>query len=208
MIIFFFKTHHTLTVIIEHLIDVGGGSVENSSRHNLARISLRWMIRQCFLTNTGIRFHADLLRTIGLDPASLYPAVTERPPPLYYIPPTPSVPTSLIATEEKSDDKPVNVNDNSTKQDLISYGYNGIHPELIMAEEEEDVADALCPIYDQLSISPHWWILELVPIQLRRQDDLTNEWIDSITLVIFSSVFSENTFAGNFITDADHVCYR
>lgn len=174
-----------MTIIVEHLTDVGGGSVENSSRHNLARISLRWMIRQCFLTNTGIRFHADLLRTIGLDPASLYPVVKERPPPLYYTPPTPPVSTSPITTEGKSDDEFVDINDNLTKQDLISYGYNGIHPELIMTEEEEDAVDAISRIYDQLSISPGWWILELVPTQLRRQHDVTNEWIDSITLVSF-----------------------
>lgn len=42
----------------------------NSSRHNLARIPLRWTIRQCFLANTGIRFHAPLLATVGIDPAS------------------------------------------------------------------------------------------------------------------------------------------
>lgn len=161
--------------------DVGGGSVENSSRHNLARISLRWMIRQCFLANTGIRFHADLLRTIGLDPASLYPAVADRPPPLFYTPPTP-VPTSPLVFEKESGKIPVNVNDSSAKQNLISFGYNGIHPELIMTEEEEDVADAICPIYDQLSISPSWWILELVPIELRRQNDVTNEWVDSIAV--------------------------
>ena len=40
------------------------------------------MIRQCFAANTGIRFHTELLRHVGLDPASLYPLVQERPPPI------------------------------------------------------------------------------------------------------------------------------
>ena len=40
------------------------------------------MIRQCFLTNTGIRFHAELLKNIGLDPSALHPIVKERPAPL------------------------------------------------------------------------------------------------------------------------------
>lgn len=33
--------------------DVGGGSVKNGERYSLARISLRWMIRQCFKCDTG-----------------------------------------------------------------------------------------------------------------------------------------------------------
>ena len=43
-------------------VDTGGGSVRNGTRHTLARIPLRWMIRQCFLANTGIQF------TNSLDP--------------------------------------------------------------------------------------------------------------------------------------------
>ncbi|KAI0640162.1 hypothetical protein C8Q77DRAFT_114336 [Trametes polyzona] len=62
--------------------DVGGGSVTDDIPHTLARIPLRWMIRECFKTNTGIRFHGELLKKIGLDPASLHPHVAARPPPL------------------------------------------------------------------------------------------------------------------------------
>ncbi|KAH9854308.1 hypothetical protein C2E23DRAFT_68019 [Lenzites betulinus] len=62
--------------------DVGGGSVTDDVPHTLARIPLRWMIRECFKTDTGIRFHGDLLRAIGLDPAALHPHVADRPPPL------------------------------------------------------------------------------------------------------------------------------
>ena len=66
-----------------HLLpDVGGGSVANDTAHTLARIPLRWMIRECFKTDTGIRFHAELLRRIGLDPFSLHPTVRDRPPPM------------------------------------------------------------------------------------------------------------------------------
>ncbi|KAI0333978.1 hypothetical protein GY45DRAFT_1243335 [Cubamyces sp. BRFM 1775] len=62
--------------------DVGGGSVKDDVPHTLARIPLRWMIRECFKTNTGIRFHGELLRRIGLDPAALHPVVLDRPPPV------------------------------------------------------------------------------------------------------------------------------
>ncbi|KAI0778877.1 hypothetical protein BD413DRAFT_465419 [Trametes elegans] len=62
--------------------DVGGGSVADDTPHTLARIPLRWMIRECFKTNTGIRFHGELLKRIGLDPAALHPIVLDRPPPV------------------------------------------------------------------------------------------------------------------------------
>ncbi|KAI0675761.1 hypothetical protein C8Q78DRAFT_347430 [Trametes maxima] len=57
--------------------DVGGGSVPDEKKHALARIPLRWMVRECFRTKTGIRFHGDLLKQISLDPATLWP----DPPP-------------------------------------------------------------------------------------------------------------------------------
>ncbi|KAJ6548528.1 hypothetical protein B0H19DRAFT_1265350 [Mycena capillaripes] len=55
-----------------------GGSVSNGTTHALSRIPLRWMIRECFVTKTGIRFKAAKLRTAGLDHTKLYPEVTER----------------------------------------------------------------------------------------------------------------------------------
>lgn len=56
--------------------------MRNGTRHNLARIPLRWMIRQCFLANTGIRFPTSTLPNVGLDPASLYPIVQSPGPAL------------------------------------------------------------------------------------------------------------------------------
>jgi hypothetical protein len=40
-----------------------------------------------------------------------------------------------------------------------------------VSEEEEDLADAVCPIYDQLKCAPLWWILEVLPQTLRHQND-------------------------------------
>ncbi|KAF9460647.1 hypothetical protein BDZ94DRAFT_1311300 [Collybia nuda] len=42
--------------------DVGDDAVPHVTRHSLARIYLRWMIRQCFLTDTGIMFLAKAMR--------------------------------------------------------------------------------------------------------------------------------------------------
>lgn len=61
--------------------DVGGGSVPNDTRHSLARIPLRWMIRECFACKTGIIFDAEILQNeIGINPNSLYPDVKKRDP--------------------------------------------------------------------------------------------------------------------------------
>lgn len=61
--------------------DVGGGSVRNGTAHALARIPMRWMIRECYRMKTGIIFDARLLHTeFGLDYRNLYPDVPERPP--------------------------------------------------------------------------------------------------------------------------------
>ncbi|RDX42989.1 hypothetical protein OH76DRAFT_1253027 [Lentinus brumalis] len=57
--------------------DIGGGSVADSTTFKLARIPLRWMVRECFKANTGIRFHAELFKHIGLDPVTLN--VPKRP---------------------------------------------------------------------------------------------------------------------------------
>ncbi|CAE6479853.1 unnamed protein product [Rhizoctonia solani] len=62
--------------------DVGGGSVKNGERYSLARISLRWMVRQCFKCDTGIMFHSNLLEDVGLSPETLWPEVVPRPPPI------------------------------------------------------------------------------------------------------------------------------
>ncbi|KAF9040238.1 hypothetical protein BDZ89DRAFT_1100225 [Hymenopellis radicata] len=120
--------------------DVGGGSVANEVRNSLARIPLRWMIRQCFLLKTGIMFHAELLKNLGLDPTTLFPEVKPRPPPV-----TCPMPTA--------------------------------HP----TEEDADIMDAVCPIYDQLEISKIWWLLEWIPAKLRFQNS-DNSWTKAITV--------------------------
>ncbi|KAJ3536344.1 hypothetical protein NM688_g6852 [Phlebia brevispora] len=147
--------------------DVGGGSVPNDTPHTLARIPLRWMIRQCFLTNTGIQFHTELLRNVGIDPATLYPIVKERPPALS--PPPPLPPQDPWLPRVFSGFKWLDPQSDSS---------GGAKPK---NEEEEDLTDALCPIYDQLSLNKGWWILELLPIRHKVQQS-DNSWANEITM--------------------------
>ncbi|TFK33598.1 hypothetical protein BDQ12DRAFT_690919 [Crucibulum laeve] len=153
--------------------DVGGGSVSNRTRHALARIPLRWMIRECFKANTGIMFDAEGLRGIGLDPSTLYPFVTPRPPPLPVgdnkIRPRPAQPIPVRLTSRLRKQK------------------KGVLPELppapvvqfLGSEEHEELHDAMSPKYDQLSLKPMWWILEILPLNLRYQKG-NNEWVSYI----------------------------
>ncbi|CCL98902.1 uncharacterized protein FIBRA_00909 [Fibroporia radiculosa] len=148
--------HHGHTDVLEVWFagchcDVGGGSVSNEDTQNLARIPLRWMIRQCFLTKTGIRFHSDLLHTVGLDPASLFPYVKQRPPAIYSLPSHPREATAAT---------------------LVDASLPG-------NEEEEDYKDALRPIYDQLTLARYWWLLEIVPLEHRRQSK-DHKWTNKI----------------------------
>jgi len=155
-----FSEHEDLPTDIEEVwfagchCDVGGGSVANGTPHSLARIPLRWMIRECFKTKTGILFTADGLCGIGLDPASLYPVVQPRPSAL-------PVAQSLVQNIPKKNARL-----------HFSNGYEAI-PEGISApktEEEHELLDAMAPIYDQLALVWwFWWILEILPQRQRYQ---------------------------------------
>jgi hypothetical protein len=133
------------------IIDVGGGSVANETPHSLARISLRWMIRECFKTNSGIMFNSEALRRAGLDPATLYPFVQKRPPP-------------LPVTGHKVERRPRTSLFSQPKIEEKSSASSACQ-----TEEEHELHDALSPKFDQLSIKKTWWILELLPVKQRYQ---------------------------------------
>jgi len=149
--------------------DVGGGSVSNETPHSLARISLRWMIRECFKTGTGIMFDAQRLKEVGLDPATLYPFVTPRPPPL------PIGSACISHTPSQSQFR--------KSQAEPQPGSSRVHEasgELrVGTEEEEELQDALSPVYDQLKIKWYWWVFEVIPLRFRYQQG-DNKWVSWI----------------------------
>lgn len=52
--------------------DVGGGSVDNNETITLSKLSLRWMLKECFRNNTGILFsEKDVKEMTGLSAADL-----------------------------------------------------------------------------------------------------------------------------------------
>ncbi|KAJ8584078.1 hypothetical protein M405DRAFT_798490 [Rhizopogon salebrosus TDB-379] len=150
--------------------DVGGGSVTNGTRYSLARIPLRWMIRECFRLEIGILFHRDMFKQIGMDPTSLYPHVLPRPLPVYQsrVPSAPGSPDSTV--KALMIPRPKVVNGDPT---VVVYSDGGD----FVNEELEEVSDATSPVYDQLRDAYMWWALEIIPQPLHYQDDDNDSWI-------------------------------
>ena len=147
-------------------IDIGGGSVVNGTRNSLARIPLRWMIRQCFIANTGIMFHKATFPKVGLDPDTLYPQVLPRPPMILQDPEVHTIPVP----------KPLVISDD---RKAVVYSDGGF----FLNEAEEDLADALSPIYDQLDLAKYWWILEMIPQKIKYQSGLNDLMVSEIKYV-------------------------
>jgi hypothetical protein len=106
------------------------------------------MIRQCFDTNTGIQFHAGSFKEVGLDIDTLCPIVLHRPKP-----------TGTSHAAEPTDSTLVPASRSMFK-----------------LEEDEELKDALSPIYDTLKLTKTWWILEILPLQYSEQDRCDASW--------------------------------
>jgi hypothetical protein len=151
--------------ITNHATDVGGGSVTNDARNSLARIPLRWMVREIFKAEVGILFHREMFKDIGMDPETLYPHVRERPNIMYHQPlctSTHSSPSSMVQNPPKLAD-PTDI-------------YSDFE-----SEELEDVADATSLKNDELCRNPLWWILEVIPQQVFYQESLRDHDIETWT---------------------------
>ncbi|KAK7442224.1 hypothetical protein VKT23_016195 [Stygiomarasmius scandens] len=174
--------------------DVGGGSVSNDTTTNLARIPLRWMVRECFKTNTGIMFNREGLEAIGLDPDALYPFVKPRPPaePLggARIQSIPRNPRTPVQSPKKRKDSYTLLVDSPAAPSVKNIPTEAIVPvKRIYSEEQLDLQDAMAPIYDQLSLKWFWWILEFLPLKHKFQHG-DNSW---------GSIFGWNLGRGRFI---------
>ena len=120
------------------------------------------MIRECFKTHSGIIINSAGMKEIGLDPATLYPHVLQRPPAIQIdsIHPKP-----FIQDPPKKEQTPEESAEISTQ-------------ELDKTEEQIELLDALAPIYDVLATGWAWWLLEVFPIKYRYQTS-DNKWHSS-----------------------------
>ena len=165
--------------------DVGGGSVRNGERHSLARIPLRWMIRECFEAKTGIIFDANMLRNeVGMNVDFDKMWLKPLPPRLS---PRPELKTQHI---QPNDDIP------SFLSSLWKFVWSAVSFPFILLtslitggrkpsvnveprprspfldEDVEELQDALSPIYDQLPRQWYWRVLEWIPLHVKKQKAL------------------------------------
>ena len=127
------------------LVDIGGGSVRNGTLNSLARIPLRWMIRQCLLAKTGIQFVPDSFKDVGLDPANFFPALTQQPQ-------APNSPASTApdarASAHAAEPTDATLVDETEILLTAASTFN--------SEEDEESVDARQPMHDQLKLFGPW----------------------------------------------------
>ena len=174
-------------ILCVYYADVGGGSVPNSTENSLARVSLRWMILECFRTGSGIRFRREALKGIGINQNTLTSlsegrftverarlqrfatedTVVPTSPP--YASPTEKENAWLLqdsikdaaSSEKRTPDFKSNASDLPTINEMsASTGASAF-------ETEQELKDALSPIYDQLKICKIWWLPEVIPLRHR-----------------------------------------
>jgi len=169
--------------------DVGGGSVINGTRHSLARIPLRWMIREIFKADVGIIFDAHMLKhEVGFDVESPFQAPPRLKPDeirillpekrsrtlkfLEAIWSVVTIPFSIIGWlfgKLRIQQKHEAVDFLSEESRFISEG-----------EAKEELHDALSPIYDEMESHLWWRIMEWIPFLDKKQfaevDGIDDPW--------------------------------
>ena len=125
--------------------------MDNGTKPNLAHISLRWMIRQCFKRETGMIFLKAKLKEFHLNPDSLYPVVQPRPDPVN--PQIPKIqPPGRLGPIDTAKSWLNWINPFGSREPKQE------RPAPPKNEEEADAIDALAPIYDMLDIKPQLWL--------------------------------------------------
>ena len=159
------------------LSDVGGGSVKNRTRHSLARIPLRWMIKECFDLDVGIIFDEHMLKNkVGLEYKPNHKASKALPSTTRRL----TRPDSTELQGFSASDIPATVisalgspfrrvwrslpGPRNLPQAAIPCPSKPIF--IFEGEAEEELADALSPVYDQLKKHTYWKIMEWIPCKL------------------------------------------
>ena len=158
--------------------------MKNSERHSLARITLRWMIRECFKAETGIIFDVHMLEHeagLNIDKKgrigpTLKPPKRRSPGVLHLRRPNGAelegfsfrhipvaVVSGLIFPIRWVGGKLSNLRIRNSKK------YKHIHepPDpVFLGESREELIDTLSPIVDQIGMHPGWNIIEWIPCKL------------------------------------------
>ena len=175
--------------------DVGGGAVKNSEVNHLARIPLRWMIRECFNCDTGILFDARMLQKAGLPVVDTRVHPDHKRPiavlqPLYIWKPDDERPEDIFKKRQperwRAYSKRHVVGDLLTmplSYIFLSFGkkdsdtsnrHNGIAEHQPFKLEDkvdeyvEDLNDIICAQHDRLTEDAFWLFMEMIPLHLQK----------------------------------------
>ena len=154
------------TLLMGVFSDVGGGSVPNGKRHSLARIPLRWMIRECFKVKTGIIFDAHMLKhQVGLDINSdtVFDSLQPLPPLADHS--TKAEPDNPVSLRQILGSPFRRIQDKLSQTGPLKSIFD--HGEFVFkGGPKEELNDALSPIYDQLEKHTYWKVMEWIPCGL------------------------------------------
>ena len=190
---FWFSLHTKDLLFTDILSDIGGGSVANGTPNSLARIPLRWMIRECFKLNIGILFDMYMLEhEVGLDTGPILKALSS--------PEAPKVLSSLKPPEALSSENLLLIKPGDTELQGFSFVHIPVavistlgspfrwvwkslrklrvhhraaippdQPKPIYTsngEAHEELVDARSPIYDQYKKRNYWKVMDRFPCKL------------------------------------------
>ena len=154
----------TVFAFFPSIISTDSPEVKNCVKISLARIPLRWMIRECFRMDSGILFHLDKLKTINLDPNTLVdpkthdPKVLPRPEALSR---TTLLPEDRYIQSMKPEERVAGPVARFFARFKPEAEEHSKHSHSGDVEELADLKDSLAPIYDELKLNWRWWVVEL-----------------------------------------------
>ena len=160
--------------------------MKNDTRNSLARIPLRWMIRECFKLDIGILFDMDMLENeVGLDTSPIRNALSSHEPSeaLSSLKPPEALPSEDLPLIRPDGIDiihiPAVIVGNlcspfrrvwKSLQDLRVHDKTPPHTDHPVrtsdGEAHEELVDARSPIYDQYKKHIYWKIIDQLPCKL------------------------------------------
>lgn len=157
------------------------------------------MIRECFKTKSGIKFESKKLHHIGLDPSTLLYDKNNN------IPERPERAKVNYAQIRRIPEPKPNVLVRAWRGVKSFFGFKTPNPPPVneaapgtLTEEQEELLDALSPVYDQLKLKWYWNILEYLPLTTRYQGRDT-KWITSNKSVFLHSLDAHAAVSNFFV---------
>jgi len=149
--------------------DVGGGSHNNRYKDSLSYIPLRWMIKECYLAQTGILFDHEYLKQLGFDLLGLAHTLENKGLDVVAL-------GFDIKTLESEEAKKHSYKENSSphitrpaqtrSKPSVMAALPHVHNALLYVGARKD---AFAKIWDQLVITKGWWVLEVIPMLTTHQ---------------------------------------